>query len=309
MVVETAPSQLESSQILPTTHQDSEPAPAAEGHKETTDSSSASAVAHTRTVENTESSQILPTTHQDSDHAPTTEGHKETTDSSSASAVAHTRTVENTESSQILPTTHQDSDHAPTTEGHKETTDSSSASALAHTLKVDNTESSQILPSTLQDSDPAHIAEGLKETTNSSSASAVAHTLTEDNTHKVFEMMYEAREKWQSIGGIFLISQSTLDNIESDNKNNDDKLRKVIIEWLRKYGGTENCTWAHVAMALRNKTVAREDLAQEVFEQYPQSLSVPPPSLHSSHTSPDSASGATAVVKHSGSHPPAGNVK
>ena len=191
-------------------------------------------------------------------------------------------------------------------------------------------ESSQILPSTYQDSDPAPTAEGHENTTDSSSASAVVHTLTEDNTHKVFEIMYEAREKWQSIGGIFHISQSTLDNIESDNKNNDNKLRKVIIEWLRKYGGTENCTWAHVAMALRNKTVAREDLAQEVFEQYPQSLSVPPPSLHSSHTSPDSASGATAVVKPSlhsshtspdsasgatavvkpsGSHPPAGNVK
>ena len=167
---------------------------------------------------------------------------------------------------------------------------------------------SQILPTTHQNSEPAPTTEGQKETTNSSSASAIAHTLTIDNAHKVFEMMYEAREKWRSIGGIFNLSQTTLKNIDSENKYNDDKLREVIIEWLNKYGGTENCTWAQVTMALRNKTVAREDLAQEVFEQYPQSLSVPPPSLHSSHTSPDSASGATAVVKPSGSHPPAGNV-
>ena len=213
------------------------------------------------------------------------------------------------ESSQILPTTHQDSEPAPNTEGHKETTDSSSASARAHPLTADNTESSQILPSTHQDSDPAPTTEGSKETTDSSSVPTTAHTLTVDDAHDVLEMMFGAREKWRRIGGVFRLSQSTLDNIDAENSHNDDKLSNVIIKWLRKYGGTEKCTWAHVAMALRNKTVAREDLAQEVFEQYPQSLSVPPPSLHSSHTSPDSASGATAVVKHSGSHPPAGNVK
>ena len=213
------------------------------------------------------------------------------------------------ESSQILPTTHQDSDPAPTTEGHKETTDSNSASAVAHTLTADNTESSQILPSTHQDFDPAPTTEGHEKTTDSSSVPTTAHILTVDDAHDVLEMMFGAREKWRRIGGVFRLSQSTLDNIESENKQNDDKLSNVIIQWLRKYGGTENCTWTHVAMALRNKTVAREDLAQEVFEQYPQSLSVPPPSLHSSHTSPDSASGATAVVKHSDSHSPAGNVK
>ena len=213
------------------------------------------------------------------------------------------------ESSQILPTTHQDSEPVSTTEGQKETTDSSSASAVAHTLTADNTESSQILPSTHQDSEPTPTAEGSKEATDSSSVPTTAHTLTVDSAQVVLEMMYEAREKWRRIGGIFLLSQSTLDNIGAESVHNDDKLSNVIIQWLRKYGGTEKCTWAHVAMALRNKTVAREDLAQKVFEQYPQSLSVPPPSLHSSHTSPDSASGATAVVKHSGSHPPAGNVK
>ena len=233
---------------------------------------------------------------------------------SAASSVSKTVVVETEpsqlESSQILPTTHQDSEPAPTTEGHKETSDSSSASAVAHTLTADNTESSQIFHTTHQDSDPAPTAEGSKETTDSSSVPTTAHILTIDDAHDVLESMFGAREKWRRIGGVFRLSQSTLDNIESENKKNDDKLSNVIIKWLRKYGGTEKCTWAHVVMALRNKTVAREDLAQEVFKQYPQSLSVPPPSLHSSHTSPDSASGATVVVKHSDSHPPppAGNV-
>ena len=116
--------------------------------------------------------------------------------------------------------------------------------------------------------------------------------------------MYEAREKWRNIGGVFLLSESTLDNIDSDNRKNDDKLRKVIIEWLNRYGGTGDCTWTHVAMALRNKTVAREDVAREVLEQHPQPWSVPPP-----HTSPDSGSGATAdTPKPATSHPQSGAV-
>ncbi|CAI8006365.1 hypothetical protein GBAR_LOCUS4665 [Geodia barretti] len=116
-------------------------------------------------------------------------------------------------------------------------------------------------------------------------------------------MMYEAREKWRNIGGVFRLSESTLDNIDSENRNNDDKLRNVIIEWLNRYGGTGDCTWTHVAMALRNKTVAREDVAREVLEQHPQPWSVPPPSLPPPHTSPDSGSGATAATpKPSTSH-------
>ena len=136
-----------------------------------------------------------------------------------------------------------------------------------------------------------------------------AYTLNIDNTQDIFEMMYDAREKWRNIGGVFLLSQSTLNNINAENQNNDDKLRSVITEWLNKYGGTEECTWTHVAMALRNKTVAREDIAREVFEQHPQPWSVPPPSTHSPHTSPDSGSGATAVVTSSSSpHPQTGRL-
>ena len=128
------------------------------------------------------------------------------------------------------------------------------------------------------------------------SVDATAYTLKIDNTQDIFEMMYDAREKWRNIGGVFHLSQSTLKNINAENQTNDDKLRSVITEWLNKYGGTEECTWTHVAMALRNKTVAREDIAREVFEQRRQPWSVPPPSTHSPHTFPDSGPGATAVV-------------
>ena len=110
-----------------------------------------------------------------------------------------------------------------------------------------------------------------KDEASSSSTFAGIETLTIDNTQKIFEIMYDARKQWRSIGGIFNVSESTLDNIDAENKRNDGKLRSVIIEWLKRLG--EPCTWSQVAMALRNKTVAREDLALQVFEKYPGMLS------------------------------------
>ena len=169
-------------------------------------------------------------------------------------------------------------------------------------------ESTQAPPSVLQECETATNTARPNEPADDTPTPNTAYTLTIDNTQYVFEMMYEAREKWRNIGGVFLLSESTLDNIDSDNRNNDEKLRKVIIEWLNRYGGTGDCTWTHVAMALRNKTVAREDVAREVLEQHPQPWSVPPPSLPPPHTSPDSGSGATAAtLKPSTSHPQAGN--
>ena len=95
-------------------------------------------------------------------------------------------------------------------------------------------------------------------------------TLTIKSTQKVYESMYSAREKWRSIGGIFGISESTLDNIDSENRSSEDKLRRVIIEWLKGHGDYKILTWSQVVMVLRNETVAREDLAQKVLQLHPQ---------------------------------------
>ena len=189
-----------------------------------------------------------------------------------------------------------------------------SVDTTAHTtLTIDNTQSVDTTAHTTLTIDNTQSVDTTAHTTlpidNTQSTIGAGHTLTIDNTQDIFMMMYDAREKWRNIGGVFLLSQSTLNNINPENQNNDDKLRSVITEWLNKYGGTEECTWTHVAMALRNKTVAREDLAREVFEQYPQPWSVPPPSTHSPHTSPDSGSGATAVATSSCStHPQTGRL-
>ena len=164
-------------------------------------------------------------------------------------------------------------------------------------------ESTQAPPSVPQECETATNTARPNESADDTSAPTTVHILTIDNAQDVFEMMYEAREKWRNIGGAFRLTPSTLNNINLESQNNDDKLRNVIIEWLNRYGGTGDCTWTHVAMALRNKTVAREDVARQVLEHHPQPWSVPPP-----HTSPDSGSGTTAdTPKPSTSHPQAGN--
>ena len=164
-------------------------------------------------------------------------------------------------------------------------------------------ESTQAPPSVPQECETATNTARQNEPADNTSAPTTVHILTIDNAQDVFEMMYEAREKWRNIGRAFRLTPSTLNNINLESQNNDDKLRNVIIEWLNRCGGTGDCTWTHVAMALRNKTVAREDVAREVLEHHPQPWSVPPP-----HTSPDSGSGTTAdTPKPSTSHPQAGN--
>ena len=120
-------------------------------------------------------------------------------------------------------------------------------------------------------------------------------TLTAEDAFDVYEMMFDAREKWRFIGGFLRVSQSTLNNIDAENKTSEDKLYKVIIEWLNKCGRTSSCTWSQVALALRNKTVGRGDLAQEVCEKYPLPLSVSPV-LHTASASSDPPHGAVVSV-------------
>ena len=203
------------------------------------------------------------------------------------------------ESPQSPPSLHQECEIDANTARPEETAGGVSSVVItkelsaANTLETDNTRS----------------VDGAAHTVTTDNVDTTAYTLKIDSTQDVLEMMYEAREKWRFIGGVFHLTEPTLNNIDLENRSNDDKLRKVITEWLNKYGGTKECTWTHVAMALRNKTVAREDLAREVFEQYPQPWSVPPPSTHSPHTSPDSGSGATAVATSSSStHPQTGSL-
>ena len=274
-----------------------------------------------------ESPQSPPSVHQECETDAITARPAETADGVSSVVIskelsvdgtANTLTMDNTQSVDTTAHTTLPIDNTQSVDTTAHTTltidNTQSVDTTVHTtLTIDNTQSVDTTAHTTLTIDNTQSVDTTAHTTltidNTQSIIEAGHTLTIDNTQDIFEMMYDAREKWRNIGGVFHLSQSTLNNINAENQNNDDKLRSVITEWLNKYGGTEDCTWTHVAMALRNKTVAREDLAREVFEQYPQPWSVPPPSTHSPHTSPDSGSGATAVVTSSSNpHPQTGRL-
>ena len=88
------------------------------------------------------------------------------------------------------------------------------------------------------------------------------------NTQDVFEEMYGARDKWQNIGGVFSLSDTTLTSIAQEESSTDGRLRRAIRAWLEMCGGTPSATWAEVARTRRNETVGRDDLARKVEEKF-----------------------------------------
>ena len=95
----------------------------------------------------------------------------------------------------------------------------------------------------------------------------MARYLTQDKVQDVFEAMFDAREKWRNIGGVFRLLDATLDDIRAEENGMDDRLSRVIKAWLRQHGGTERCTWTAVADVLDNATVGYGELARKVRER------------------------------------------
>ena len=91
------------------------------------------------------------------------------------------------------------------------------------------------------------------------------------NMQDVFEEMYEARDKWQNIWGIFAVfglSDTTLSSIAQEESSTDGRLCCAVRAWLEMCRGTPSATWAEVARTLRNETVGRDDLARKVEEKF-----------------------------------------
>lgn len=91
-----------------------------------------------------------------------------------------------------------------------------------------------------------------------------AQKLTTKDTYKVYKMMFKARAKWRNIGGEFGVAEHILQNIDSEHKKNEDKLREVIIHRLQ----AKDMTWKDVADALQSETVDQPQLAQKVEHKY-----------------------------------------
>lgn len=77
----------------------------------------------------------------------------------------------------------------------------------------------------------------------------------------VYDAVYDARVKWYEIGMVLKVDIATLDTISNDAKGTDNCLRKMLQEWLQT---GKDKTWKALADALRNRTVARPDIADKL---------------------------------------------
>ena len=74
--------------------------------------------------------------------------------------------------------------------------------------------------------------------------------LNKDHTATVSRCLYSLRAKWRTIGIFLEIDGDTLNAIEADNKDSDDRLIKMIEVWLKRH--TPPPTWGALADALQD---------------------------------------------------------
>ena len=86
-------------------------------------------------------------------------------------------------------------------------------------------------------------------------------TLTGEDLKKVYETIFDAREKWYQIGLQLKVDANTLDSIKDEEKSYEEKLLRMLKYWLR--AGIDR-SWEALDKALRNKTVDRPDVADKL---------------------------------------------
>ena len=87
--------------------------------------------------------------------------------------------------------------------------------------------------------------------------------LTMDDFTTVRKAMYDARDKWEEIGEELGLTRSDLRHLTG---NNYTKLGEVVEKWLQRR--QLNPTWKTLAAVLREKTVDRPDLADDIERDY-----------------------------------------
>ena len=87
-------------------------------------------------------------------------------------------------------------------------------------------------------------------------------TLDIDDKQDVFEALFDARDKWEEIGGVLRMKESDLRVIKLEELGDCAKcLNRLVTKWLND---GRNCTWRVLTDALRNVTVNKPNLAQSI---------------------------------------------
>ena len=76
--------------------------------------------------------------------------------------------------------------------------------------------------------------------------------------------MFDANKEWYVIGMQLKVDMTTLESIADEQKESGKKLLRMLKHWLQ--AGT-NRSWEALDKALRNKTVARPDVADKLPKQ------------------------------------------
>ena len=94
--------------------------------------------------------------------------------------------------------------------------------------------------------------------------SPVDTKLTTDDLSTVCNMLYSARTTWFNIGLLVEVDNDTLKSIQVRNHEDPDKCLMETFTHRLQAGGP--LTWGDLCDCLRSKTVARNDLAEEITE-------------------------------------------
>ena len=79
------------------------------------------------------------------------------------------------------------------------------------------------------------------------------------------DALHKAQNKWEAIGLQLGVDEDELESIDETYKKNDKKLLEMLKKWLT---ADENTTWNALVQVLRSKTVARNDIANEIEKKY-----------------------------------------
>ncbi len=92
----------------------------------------------------------------------------------------------------------------------------------------------------------------------------LSRVLTISDCKEVYDRLHPQRLKWKPIGERLNLDTNDLENIDDEYRSNEQRLRKMIHDWLRR--SSLKPTWQSLIDALRHRTVNEEGAAEDLLE-------------------------------------------
>lgn len=84
----------------------------------------------------------------------------------------------------------------------------------------------------------------------------------ENDLAEVLRFVLDILERWEDLGMALDIKIPELKVIETDKSNSRERMKAMLLVWLRGRGGDSN--WKTLCEALRDKLVQRDDVAKKI---------------------------------------------